>query len=64
MKVDALYVNDQHAAGQLSADSEPLHQFWIDGNRGAAIDAQRLTNTGNEKKQCDARIAHDIAKAI
>ena len=34
--------SDQHAAGQLPADSEPLHQFWIDGNRGAAIDAQRL----------------------
>src|SRR5262245_60908496 len=64
MEIDRLNVNDEYAARQLAVDRKTLHQLWIDGDRSAAIHAQGLTHAGDQKKQRDARITYNIAKAV
>src|SRR5947207_566224 len=64
MEVNALDMHDQYAARQLVVNREALHQFGIDRDRGAAVDAQRFSDARNKEKKCDARVAHDVPKAV
>ncbi len=50
--------------GSLPLTAKLSISVGIDRDRGAAVDAQRLADAGNEEQQRDARVAQDIAEAV
>src|SRR4029078_97968 len=64
MEINALDMNDEHTARQLAVDGEALHQFRIDGDRCATVQAPSFTHTRNQEQKRDARIADDVAESV
>ena len=50
--------------GTFPSTAERLEQLGVGDDRGAAVDPERVADTGNEEQQPDVRISEDIAQRV